>query len=114
MTGWQTDPLSIATYSRTYAQSVAGIPTKMKYDAKSLRFELCYTVNPDIDQPTVIYVNNQIHYVNGLNVRVEGGAARGLVVDVSATELNTVTVSFDQKLKHTLSSYDACVHINSK
>jgi hypothetical protein len=54
--GWQTTPDAIATYSRTYAQAVSGRPAKMRFDAASLRFELCYAVAPSVAEPTVIYV----------------------------------------------------------
>lgn len=56
LTEWAPTAAAIDTYSRTFAQAVAGIPSKMHYDSASRRFELCYAADPAITQPTVIYV----------------------------------------------------------
>ena len=58
ISGWNPTADAIATYSRTFAQAVAGTPISMDFDAASLRFQLCYTVNPALREPTVIYVSS--------------------------------------------------------
>lgn len=93
MNGWQATDESIAIYSRTFAKSVAGKPTKMQYDSKTLLFLLCYDIDSSITAPTEIYANFDIHYVHGVDIRVSGSAASDLQLEVKA-EQNTIIASY--------------------
>lgn len=54
---WSVPPENIPVFSRTYATSVAGKPSLMHYDVNSAKFQLCYTPDATIDEPTEIYFN---------------------------------------------------------
>eukprot|EP00756_Hemistasia_phaeocysticola_P023153 Hpha_TRINITY_DN15873_c1_g6::TRINITY_DN15873_c1_g6_i1::g.189793::m.189793/K05991/E3.2.1.123; endoglycosylceramidase len=66
----------IARLSRTYAQAIAGEPSKMFYDNSTQRFELCFDLDASIQAPTEIFVPAR-HYPAGVVVN----ATANLVVD---------------------------------
>ncbi|KAA1418755.1 glycoside hydrolase family 5 protein [Nocardioides humilatus] len=79
---------------RTYAQAVAGTPTKMSFDAVTGDFLLRYRPDPTITQPTEVFVS-PLHYANGYEVVVDGGTAvqqPGQMVEVAPTGTGPVTV----------------------
>jgi endoglycosylceramidase len=63
--------------ARTYAHAVAGSIDKMTFDNDGSIFELQYTYDKNITEPTVIYVNTELsegykaRYANGLNISIE-------------------------------------------
>lgn len=77
----------------------------MKFDATSLRFELCYTIAPHVSEPTVIYVNEAVHYTSGVKVWFLGPAAASMSIE---RQLNTVLVRYTGDPSAVL---DVCVHI---
>jgi hypothetical protein len=50
---------------RTYAQSIAGVPTEMSFDTSTARFTLDYPANHAITEPTVVFVPLSIGYQGG-------------------------------------------------
>jgi hypothetical protein len=48
--------------SRTYAQAVAGSVVNMTFDKKSRAFELCFEIDNNIIEPTVIYIAASYFY----------------------------------------------------
>ena len=112
MNGWDTDPISISTFSRTYAHSVAGIPTKMKFNSKSLDFELCYNVDTDITEPTVIYINNEIHYINGVNVQISGEYAEYMHVEIG--DINSNTIEITSTASDVVTNKNICVYVSHR
>jgi len=58
----------LATLSRTYAQAIAGFPTKMYFNSKTGAFELTYTYNANATGNTEIYLNEALWYPNGFKV----------------------------------------------
>ncbi len=42
----------------------------MNFDPISSRFQLEFSVNTDIQQPTIIYINKELHYPLGFEIRV--------------------------------------------
>lgn len=63
-------PVKIAALSRTYAQFVQGNPESMKFDSQTKDFELVFTVDASIAAPTVIYLNEEVHYPAGYTLSV--------------------------------------------
>jgi endoglycosylceramidase len=97
MDRWNAQPEAIAIYSRTYAQSVAGIPSLMRYEASTHHFRLCYEIDTLIvDQPTVIYVNDELAYPQGVNVHLTGVGAEYLTVAIGP---NHIYLTYDDSLK---------------
>jgi endoglycosylceramidase len=106
---------TIEVYSRTYAQRIAGIPTKMKYDYESHDFDLCFNVNPTISEPTEIYANFALHYANGVNVSVQGSAANDIKVLISP-ESNMITLLYapvSEGVKN-FESLSSCIRVTPK
>ncbi|CAF3559233.1 unnamed protein product [Rotaria sp. Silwood1] len=58
----------VQALSRSYAQAIAGIPIHMAFFPTTNLFELQFTINTDIRQPTVIYLNEDFNYPHGINV----------------------------------------------
>ncbi len=69
---WYVPEENIDVFSRTYAQRIAGTPTSMKYNPETYDFNMCYTPNAQIVQPTEIYASFSRHYPNGVNVAISG------------------------------------------
>ena len=42
----------------------------MFFDPITARFEFIFTVNTDIHQPTIIYINEDLNYPQGCNINV--------------------------------------------
>lgn len=58
----------IVALSRTYAQAVAGTPTKMQFDNETSIFTLEFEPDLSIQSPTVVYLNNRVRYTQGFIV----------------------------------------------
>ena len=116
MNNWNSNPESIKIYSRTYAQSVAGKPTKMKFDADSDNklFTLCYDVNPSISQPTEIFANFDIHYPNGVLVQLSGSAAESMSVEVQHSRILVFYQPKKTSGDRVNTDMDVCVRVISK
>ncbi|KYQ99939.1 hypothetical protein DLAC_03906 [Tieghemostelium lacteum] len=61
----QLDTVKLKALSRTYAQSIQGIPTLQTFNAISSEFQLAYTINTTIPSPTRIYFNQDLYYSSG-------------------------------------------------
>jgi len=87
--------------SRTYAQAIAGAPLTMSFDPRTAAFQLQYVPNATIDQivaPTVIFLNEGIHYPRGFKVSVSPeGSAQWVHVRKNYIEVmsNGTTTPFD-------------------
>jgi endoglycosylceramidase len=117
MNGWNPSDLGISTYSRTYAQYIAGMPTKMKYDDRTKAFQLCYVVNTEIvsSAPTVIYANRALHYADGLFHSVSGSMSAHMTVSTRNPDENIVTVSFNANADAPLpEARDVCIRLFGK
>lgn len=57
--------------SRTYAQAIAGVPSKMTFDPQTASFLLRYRAEWCSGAPTEIYLNEKLHYPIGYSVSVE-------------------------------------------
>lgn len=113
MNGWHATPESIAIYSRTFAQSIAGTPTVMKYNSKTLDFKLCYDIDTNIIQPTEIFYNNEVHYTNGINVRLNGSGASSIDVNI---DINRIYLTYNPNKIEKIQSdtLNVCAYITSK
>jgi len=60
----------VKTLSRSYAQAIAGIPIIMSFDPETSNFILTYQINPSIEGPTEIYINEDFYYSNGFGVSI--------------------------------------------
>lgn len=108
---WTQSDEAISTYSRTFAQAVAGIPTKMHYDSRSKDFELCYKVNPSISQPTEIFANFNVHYTNGVSIKTTGSATDMTVTVDSANNMINVQYGGSPDVS---TDIDCCVFVSKK
>lgn len=114
MAVWGVPTESIKVFSRTFAQRIAGKPSKMTFDTETFEFELCYTVNISITKPTEIYANFQLKYVNGVDVKVTGDIAGSLQVSIDK-EANRVFVAYiGTDRTSEIASTDTCVYIAAK
>ena len=59
----------IKAHVRPYAQAIAGVPIKMRYDDDTLDFKLDFNVDSTIDAPTEIFVPS-LRYTSGYKVQV--------------------------------------------
>jgi endoglycosylceramidase len=59
--------------SQTYAQRVAGVVKSQHFDFSKPDYMLVYDVNEKCKLPTVIYLNEELHYPNGIFVTVVNG-----------------------------------------
>lgn len=66
------DPARAAILSEPYAQAVAGTPMSMGYDPTTDAFHLTYRVDPQIHQPTVVFVPVGVHYASGYCATAQG------------------------------------------
>jgi endoglycosylceramidase len=111
---WYVPTESIDVFSRTFAQRIAGKPSKMTFNSKTFEFELCYTVDISISKPTEIYANFQMKYVNGVEVKVSGDIAGSMQVFVDE-EANKVFVSYvGTNQTPEITSTDICIYIANK
>lgn len=110
MNRWNAQPEAIAIYSRTYAQSVAGTPTMMKYNAANYHFQLCYRLDTSIQAPTEIYINDALAYPNGVNIHLTGTGAALLTVEIAPNRIY-LTAASDSVANTDL---DVCVIVTPK
>ena len=50
--------------------SQLGQPVSMDFDSLTARFQFIFTVNTDIHQPTIVYINEQLNYPHGFDINV--------------------------------------------
>jgi endoglycosylceramidase len=110
---WNQNIDEIKIFSRTFAKSVAGIPSKMHFNTNNNNFELCYNVDINISAPTEIYLNNDIHYSNGFNIHLNGNASDYLTIEIGSVESNQILISYDSK-KGQMINNDVCVYVIAK
>jgi endoglycosylceramidase len=81
----------VRALSRSYAQAIAGSinyyyyyylllilfiflqlgqPISMIFNPTTARFQLVFTINTDIHQPTIIYINEELNYPQGCDIKV--------------------------------------------
>ena len=53
----------------TQCQAVAGVYDSQKFDPNTSNFQLTYRANVEIQQPTIIFLNEKLYYPNGYNIR---------------------------------------------
>ncbi|CAM4966051.1 unnamed protein product [Rotaria socialis] len=58
----------VQALSRSYAQAIAGLPISMSFFPTTNLFELQFIINTDIQQPTVIYLNEDLNYPHGVSI----------------------------------------------
>jgi endoglycosylceramidase len=111
MNNWNVQSEAIAIYSRTYAQSIAGIPTVMKYYTKNYYFHLCYEINSKIFEPTLIYINEVLAYPKGVNIHLSGDGAEYLIVEMKLSNQIMLTYSL---MKERVDGLEVCVDLTPK
>ena len=65
-------------FSRTYAQSISGIPVNTSFNIDTKQFHLCWKPNYNIKEPSVIYYNpkqyknikNRIKIQNSISIKI--------------------------------------------
>jgi endoglycosylceramidase len=92
--------VKLAALSRTYAQYVQGTPVSMKFDVQSKAFELVYSLDASIQGPTVIYLNEEVHYPNGYVLTVTNNKGYSVT---PKTAVNSVAVQYSADLPHGVS-----------
>merc|ERR1711957_473260 len=60
----------LKTLSRTYAQAIGGVPSAMEFDPDTAAFRLTFKATV-LEAPTVVYLNQDLHYPNGFHVDVQ-------------------------------------------
>lgn len=66
----------VISFSFTYYQyfffffESTGQPVSTEFDPYSARFQFVFTVNTDINQPTIIYINEELNYPHGADIIV--------------------------------------------
>eukprot|EP00928_Gymnodinium_smaydae_P041257 TRINITY_DN27933_c0_g1_i3.p1 TRINITY_DN27933_c0_g1~~TRINITY_DN27933_c0_g1_i3.p1 ORF type:complete len:575 (-),score=99.62 TRINITY_DN27933_c0_g1_i3:157-1833(-) len=63
--------MKVKLLSRTYAQAVAGIPTRMEFSPGNATFQLDFILASSPAAPTIIYMNEALHYPHGYKIEVE-------------------------------------------
>lgn len=53
----------------TQCQAVAGVYNSQEFDPDTGDFQLTYHANVDIQQPTIIFLNENLYYLNGYDIR---------------------------------------------
>lgn len=102
---WQEDihagGRGLAAIVRPYAQKTAGEPRRMSFELADKRFEFEYLVDPNISEPTLIFVPSY-QYPNGIDVELSSGtytydpAGQRLLIQHAANS-ETVTVIITPK-----------------
>ncbi|EFA85830.1 hypothetical protein PPL_01061 [Heterostelium album PN500] len=82
------DVIKVRTLSRTYAQAIAGSPQKMTFDIQTASFTFSYEIDTSITQPTIIYLNEAMHYPNGYTASITTGSAQ-----ISSPSTNTINIT---------------------
>jgi hypothetical protein len=75
----------VRALSRSYAQAIAGIseylfafihfvhlgqPIVMSFEPISFHFQLVFNINTDIQQPTIVYINEELNYPHGCDIQI--------------------------------------------
>lgn len=66
--GDQLEESKVKVLSRTYAQSIAGVPQSMEFNPNHGEFQLAFI--PTSTQPTEIFLNEKYYYSNGFQVKM--------------------------------------------
>lgn len=82
MDNWNVTDSSIQIFSRTYAQSIAGIPIKMNFNSQNKSFQLIYNIQIINNSTTIIYYNKQIHYPNGIKTILNGDLKEFITITI--------------------------------
>ena len=93
--------------SRSYIQSYQGIPLEVNFDDDTSVFTASFTYNPEIKEPSVLYLHKELNYPNGYSLEFTGEDGSPIEgVDVEEKE-NYVYFKLDQpselKVKVTVS-----------
>mmetsp|Transcript_28691 Transcript_28691/g.51076 ORF Transcript_28691/g.51076 Transcript_28691/m.51076 type:complete len:527 (-) Transcript_28691:326-1906(-) len=83
--------IKLAALSRTYAQFVQGIPLSMSFDSTSKAFELVFTVDTSIAAPTVLYLNEEVHYPKGYSLTITNDQGYSVLPQ---TKTNSISVQY--------------------
>ena len=64
----------VKALTRSYLMATQGTPTLMHFETSNANFTAIYTINTDIDAPTIIYLNKQYWYPNGYDhsIKIDG------------------------------------------
>jgi hypothetical protein len=65
-------PQTATILSRPFAPLIAGVFQAAAFDLNTTTYTLTYTLDPTIAQPTVVFVNVDLHYPSGLAVDTVG------------------------------------------
>eukprot|EP01102_Stenamoeba_stenopodia_P003368 TRINITY_DN1333_c0_g1_i5.p1 TRINITY_DN1333_c0_g1~~TRINITY_DN1333_c0_g1_i5.p1 ORF type:complete len:544 (-),score=80.71 TRINITY_DN1333_c0_g1_i5:434-1996(-) len=61
----------VKMFSRTYPQAIAGLPISYYFDPNTAEFAFTFlATQPTSTRPTVIYLNEELHYPSGYNLRI--------------------------------------------
>ena len=78
----------VSALARTYAQAVAGSTLSMAFNATTNAFVLQFTANPKVAAPTIVYLNEAMHYPKGYSCIVTPTNAAKCLSDTP----NTLTI----------------------
>lgn len=90
----------VKALSRTYAQAICGEPTQMRFNETTGAFTLSYRYNANIpaNKPTVIYLNREWYYPQGVQVYTAPGTLPWRFQGTSAPDANYLDVSHPASL----------------
>jgi endoglycosylceramidase len=90
-----------ASWARTYAHAVAGVPLNMSFDPHTKEFHFCYQLETAVQAPTVVFASTKYNYPEGFVVST--------TVNVNASvdgDLVYVAPAF-----HDADGGEACIHV---
>lgn len=58
----------VKALARSYLTATQGVPTFQNFNMDTSEFNADFTVNTSIEAPTVLYLNKQYYYPNGVNI----------------------------------------------
>ena len=61
----------VRALSRSYAQAIAGQPITMIFNPNTSQFRLQFIINTGIQQPTMVYINEDFNYPQGVRIVVD-------------------------------------------
>lgn len=82
--------------TRTYISAFQGVPKEVSFNSTSSAFQAVYEVDPNIQAPTVLVLNQPLHYPNGYSYSIHNSA--GLEPQVQETS-NGLTITYSSGLK---------------
>ncbi|EGG14323.1 hypothetical protein DFA_12093 [Cavenderia fasciculata] len=94
------NPEQIKIFSRTYPQYVSGTTKSMSFNTTSGEFSMVYTMNPNIQEPTEIYLNENVHYPNGYTFTVS--PSKDVVIASTQTNRLLLTNNNNQPIDVTI------------